>query len=342
MKIQSKHELIYGIPKAELHVHIEGTLEPELLFEIAARNAVKLKYNSVEELRKAYHFNNLQEFLDIYYAGANVLLYEQDFFDLTMAYLLRMKEEQVVHAEIFFDPQTHTSRGVSFDTVITGIRRAAEEARQEWGMSTILIMCFLRHLSEESAQQTMDQALPYKEYIPAVGLDSSERGHPPAKFERVFARAIEEGFITVAHAGEEGPAAYVRDALDLLRISRIDHGIRSLEDPALVTELVRRQIALTLCPLSNQKLQVTPDLRNYPLRKMLDNGMLVMLNSDDPAYFGGYVIDNFLALDEALDLTSEEIHLLARNSFVASFLSEKQQSDYLNHVDQFYHNWLCS
>ena len=342
MKIQSKHELILGIPKAELHVHIEGTLEPELLFEIAARNAVKLKYDSVEDLRKAYHFNNLQEFLDIYYAGADVLLFEQDFFDLTMAYLRRMRSEQVVHAEIFFDPQTHTARGVSFETVITGIRRAVEEARQEWGMSVTIIMCFLRHLSEESAQQTLDQALPYKQYIPAVGLDSSERGHPPAKFERVFARALEEGFITVAHAGEEGPAAYVRDALDLLHISRIDHGIRSLEDPALVSELAERQIALTLCPLSNQKLQVIPDLRNYPLRKMLENGMLVMINSDDPAYFGGYVVDNFLALDEALDLTPHEIHLLARNSFVASFLSEKEQSDYLNRVDHFYRNWLCS
>lgn len=342
MEIERKKELIRGIPKAELHVHIEGTLEPELLFEIAARNAVPLKYSSVEELRSAYRFNNLQEFLDIYYAGANVLLHEQDFYDLTMAYLRRMKDEQVLHAEIFFDPQTHTTRGVSFDTVITGIRRAAEVAGQEWGMSVILIMCFLRHLSEESAQQTLDQALPYKAYIPAVGLDSSELGHPPAKFERVFARALDEGFITVAHAGEEGPAAYVREALDLLHISRIDHGIRSLDDPALVRELAERQIALTLCPLSNQKLQVIPDLRNYPLRKMLESGMLVMINSDDPAYFGGYVIDNFLALDVALDLTPEEIHLLARNSFLSSFLDDEKQADYLLKVDEYYQKWLCS
>lgn len=342
MEIERKKELIRGIPKAELHVHIEGTLEPELLFEIAARNAVPLKYSTVEELRAAYRFNNLQEFLDIYYAGANVLLHEQDFYDLTMAYLRRMKDEQVLHAEIFFDPQTHTARGVSFDTVITGIRRAAEAAGQEWGMSVILIMCFLRHLSEESAQQTLDQALPYKAYIPAVGLDSSELGHPPAKFERVYARALDEGFITVAHAGEEGPAAYVRDALDLLHISRIDHGIRSLDDAALVKELAERQIALTLCPLSNQKLQVIPDLHNYPLRKMLESGMLVMINSDDPAYFGGYVIDNFLALDVALDLTPEEIHLLARNSFLSSFLDDKKRSDYLLKVDEYYQKWLCS
>lgn len=342
MEIERKKELIRGIPKAELHVHIEGTLEPELLFEIAARNAVPLKYSSVEELRAAYRFNNLQEFLDIYYAGANVLLHEQDFYDLTMAYLRRMKDEQVLHAEIFFDPQTHTARGVSFDTVITGIRRAAETAGQEWGMSVILIMCFLRHLSEESAQRTLDQALPYKAYIPAVGLDSSELGHPPAKFERVYARALNEGFITVAHAGEEGPAAYVRDALDLLHISRIDHGIRSLDDADLMKELAERQIALTLCPLSNQKLQVIPDLHIYPLRKMLESGMLVMINSDDPAYFGGYVIDNFLALDDALDLTPEEIHLLARNSFLSSFLDDEKRSDYLLKVDEYYQKWLCS
>lgn len=313
----SIEQLIRTIPKAELHIHIEGSLEPELMFEIAQRNGVKLRYGSVEELRRAYDFTNLQSFLDIYYEAASVLLHERDFYDMTMAYLRRAAADNVRHSEIFFDPQTHTARGIPFATVINGITRALAEG----GISTRLILCFLRHLSAESAMATLEGALPFKERIIAVGLDSSEVGNPPSKFAAVFARARAEGFLAVAHAGEEGPPSYIREALDVLHVKRIDHGVRCLEDPALVEELVARQIPLTVCPLSNVKLRVFPSMKEHNLRKLLQHGLRVTINSDDPAYFGGYIVDNYLAVAEALSLTEDEIRQLARNSFEASFLS---------------------
>ncbi|QEY23221.1 adenosine deaminase [Neisseria animalis] len=330
----SLHSLIAALPKAELHVHIEGTLEPELMFEIAQRNGVEIPYRNVEEIRAAYEFHNLQSFLDIYYAGAAVLLHEQDFFDLTYAYLLRCKADNVVHTEIFFDPQTHTARGVAFETVIGGMLRACEAARKEWGISSLLIMCFLRHLSEESAFETLEQALPFKENIIGVGLDSSEVGHPPSKFERVFARAREAGFLTVAHAGEEGPPQYVREALDLLEVARIDHGVRSEEDEELMERLVDLQMPLTVCPLSNLKLKVVGQLAQHNLRRMLKRGVLVTVNSDDPAYFGGYVNHNFTELADALDLTAGEIRTLCKNSFAASFLSDEEKERWCSRIDK--------
>jgi len=336
MTTQSIGAFVTGIPKAELHLHIEGSLEPELLFRIAERNGLDIPWKSVEELRKAYRFSNLQDFLNIYYAGANVLLTEQDFYDLTWAYLLKMREEHVVHTEIFFDPQTHTVRGVSFETVISGIHRALADAERDWGMSSRLILSFLRHLDEASAMQTLEEALPYRQWITAVGLDSSEQGNAPSKFRRVFEKAINEKFLTVAHAGEEGPAAYVKEALDLLKVSRIDHGIRSLEDESLVRELARKKTPLTTCPLSNLKLKVVKDLRDYPLRTMMEKGLLVTVNSDDPAYFGGYVNENYLAVIEALNLTKKEFCQLVRNSFEASFLDETTKKSFLKKVDDYY------
>jgi adenine deaminase len=327
---------ISGLPKAELHLHIEGTFEPKLMFEIAERNLIKLKYNSVEELKSAYNFNNLQEFLDIYYSGANVLLHEQDFYDLTWAYLQKVHSQNVLHTEVFFDPQTHTSRGVSFDKVISGIHRALEDGRKKLGISYRLILSFLRHLSEESAFQTLEEALPYKSWITAVGLDSSEKGHPPVKFEQVFAKAQAEGFLTVAHAGEEGPPEYVWEAMNLLNVSRIDHGNRSLEDLLLVNELVARKMPLTVCPLSNLKLKVVTDMTQHPLVKMLEKGMLATVNSDDPAYFGGYVNENYLAVAETLNLTKEQIVQLAKNSFIASFLDEDAKKEMIEKVDLYY------
>jgi adenosine deaminase len=311
----SIEQLIRTIPKAELHIHIEGSLEPELMFEIARRNDVELPYRSVEELRRAYDFTNLQSFLDIYYEAAGVLLQERDFYDMTMAYLRRAAADNVRHAEIFFDPQTHTARGVPFAMVINGIARALADG----GISARLILCFLRHLSAESAMATLEEALPFKEHIVAVGLDSSELGNPPSKFAAVFARARAEGFLAVAHAGEEGPPSYIREALDLLHVRRIDHGVRCLEDPALVEELVARQIPLTVCPLSNVKLRVFPSMKEHNLRKLLLRGLRVTINSDDPAYFGGYIVDNYLAVAEALALTEDEIRQLAQNSLDASF-----------------------
>lgn len=326
--------LIQRLPKAELHVHIEGTFEPELMFALARRNGVSIPYASVEEVRAAYNFHNLQSFLDIYYAGAQVLLYEQDFYELTLAYLHRCREDNVVHTEIFFDPQTHTARGVAFATVLNGIRRACDEARREWGMSSLLIMCFLRHLSEEDAFATLAQALPYREHMIGVGLDSSEVGHPPSKFARVFAAAREAGFLAVAHAGEEGPPQYVYEALDLLHVSRIDHGVRAEEDEALMTRLIAAQMPLTVCPLSNLKLKVVNHLAEHNLYRMLQRGVCVTVNSDDPAYFGGYMNQNFIELAAALDLSESDIRTLCKNSFRASFLSKTEQTQWCAKVDQ--------
>lgn len=328
-------KFIRGIPKAELHVHIEGTFEPELMFKIAQRNDIKIKYKSIDELRKAYDFSNLQEFLDIYYSGASVLIREQDFYDMTWAYIKKLHLQNVLHAEIFFDPQTHTDRGIQFSTVITGIHKALINAEKEFGMSTKLIMCFLRHLDEEQAFQTLDQSLEYKDWIVAVGLDSSEIGHPPSKFQRVFEKAQAGGFLTVAHAGEEGPPEYVWEAINLLNVRRIDHGNRALEDDTLVQLLAQKQIPLTVCPLSNLKLRVVDKLENHPLKKMMNNGLLVTINSDDPAYFGGQLNDNYLKLSKALHLTTNDIYQLAKNSFTASFLSDSEKLSYIKKVDEY-------
>jgi adenine deaminase len=325
-------DLLRRMPKCELHIHIEGSLEPELIFALAQRNGVSLPYASVEDLRAAYAFTNLQSFLDIYYAGASVLLKEQDFFDMAMAYFQRAAADNVVHAELFFDPQTHTDRGVPFEVVIQGLSRACEAAKREHGISALLIMCFLRHLSEEAAFDTLAQALPYRQkfgkHFVGVGLDSSEQGHPPEKFSRVFARCRELGLHVVAHAGEEGPPAYIWSALIELKVQRIDHGVRCLEDAALVARLVQDRMPLTVCPLSNVKLCVVPDMVAHPLPAMLNAGLCVTVNSDDPAYFGGYINQNFMATFAALpQLTATHAHQLARNSIEASFIvaSEKQR-----------------
>ena len=326
-------ELIQALPKAELHVHIEGTFEPELMFAIAQRNQIQIPYHSVEEVKQAYNFHNLQSFLDIYYAGANVLVHEQDFYDLAWAYFEKCAEDRVVHTEMFFDPQTHTERGVEFATVIAGLKRACQDAQQKLGISSQLIMCFLRHLSEEKAFETLEQALPFKDEIIAVGLDSSEVGHPPAKFERVFAKAREEGFLIVAHAGEEGPPEYVWEALDLLKVNRIDHGVRSEEDKQLMARLIAEKMPLTVCPLSNLKLCVVNDMKEHNIRRLLQQGVHVTVNSDDPSYFGGYMNDNFIAIAEALDLSHDEIKVLAKNSFEASFISNEQKQKWNNQID---------
>ena len=324
---------IRHIPKAELHLHIEGSLEPELMFEMAKKNGVKIKYKSIEEIRAAYNFNNLQEFLDLYYAGADVLLTEEDFYDLTMAYLKKAHEDNVLHTEIFFDPQTHTSRGVKFEAVVNGITRALEDGKKQMDISSHLIMCFLRHLDEKSAMKTLEHALDYKDKIIAVGLDSSELGNPPNKFTNVFELAQKEGFLTVAHAGEEGPASYVWEAINLLNVMRIDHGVRSIDDEKLVDELVKRQIPLTVCPLSNLKLKVVSDLKDHPLKKMLDKNLMVTINSDDPSYFGGYVNQNYLEVAESLNLIKDDILVLAKNSFQSSFLNKEQKQYYLNKIE---------
>jgi adenosine deaminase len=323
---------LMAMPKAELHIHIEGSLEPELIFELAQRNGVSLAYPTVEALRQAYAFSDLQSFLDIYYAGASVLLTEQDFYDMTAAYLRRAQANNVRHAEIFFDPQTHTARGVAFDTVIKGIWRACQDSP----VSASLIMCFLRHLSEEEALVTLEEALPFRDKIIGVGLDSSEVGHPPEKFARVFERARQLGLHLVAHAGEEGPPAYIESALDILHVERIDHGVRCLEDAGLVQRLVREQMALTVCPLSNIKLRVFDVMGEHNLRRLLDAGLAATVNSDDPAYFGGYVNDNYLAAFEALPLDVSHARQLARNSFAAAFLEPEQKRAYLNEVDRFF------
>lgn len=322
------------LPKAELHLHIEGSLEPELLFKLAGRNKVDIPFRSVEEVRAAYNFSNLQDFLDIYYQGMSVLLTEEDFFDLTMAYLNRVRADNVRHVEIFFDPQGHTERGVPFDTAISGILTALSLSKAQFGVTSKLIMCFLRHLSEEAAFETLRQAEGWLDRIAAVGLDSSETGHPPSKFQRVFKAARERGLKCVAHAGEEGPPAYVREALDLLGIERLDHGNRALEDEALIDRLRAAQMTLTVCPLSNLKLCVVDDMTAHPLKCMLDLGLNATVNSDDPAYFGGYVMDNFKAVIEALDLTRDDIKTLAKNSFAGSFLSEGEKRAQLAAIDR--------
>jgi adenosine deaminase len=313
---------IAAIPKAELHIHIEGSLEPELMLDLARRNGVSLRYDSIDALKAAYRFGNLQDFLDLYYEG--------------MPHVLRRAAAQNVrHAEIFFDPQGHTDRGVAFQTVIDGLWRALKDAERQFGMTTALILCFLRHLDEASAQRTLDEALPWRERIVGVGLDSSEKGHPPSKFERVFARARGLGLKAVAHAGEEGPPNYVREALDVLRVDRIDHGNRALEDPALTARLAREQIPLTVCPLSNLRLCVVPDMKAHPLKRMLQAGLMATLNSDDPAYFGGYMNENFSAVQQGLDLGREDIATLARNGFRAAFCDEATKGRHLAALDSF-------
>ena len=318
-------DFIQGLPKVELHLHIEGTLEPDLMFALAKRNNVAIPFESESEVRDAYEFSDLQSFLDIYYQGANVLIHEQDFFDLTWAYLLRCRQDNVVHTEIFFDPQTHTDRGIDFDTVILGIHRALAQAEAELNISSRLIMCFLRHLDEDAALATLEQALPHRDKIVAVGLDSSEKGNPPAKFQRVFERAIDEGFLTVAHAGEEGPASYIRDSLSLLKVSRIDHGVRCVEDPALVERLIADRTPLTVCPLSNIKLCVFDSMAQHNIVALLRRGLKVTINSDDPAYFGGYMTDNFLAVAEAHSMTTAEIAQFSSNAIAASFIGEHEK-----------------
>jgi len=326
---------IHHIPKAELHLHIEGTLEPELMFSLAERNRVAVPFKSVTEVRKAYAFENLQSFLDIYYAGARVLIHERDFYDLTWAYLKKAWEQNVIHTEIFFDPQTHTDRGIPFATVINGIHQALADAHRQFGMTSRLILCFLRHLSAAQAMQTLNQALAFKKWITAVGLDSSERGNPPEKFTEVFAKARAEGFLTVVHAGEEGPPEYIRQALKELKASRIDHGVRCVEDAGLVDYLVAHQIPLTVCPLSNIKLRVFNSMAEHNLKKMLQRGLVVTINSDDPAYFGGYIEENMLAAQQALDLSQEDIYVMAKNSFAAAFLDLEQRQAYFQRLQPF-------
>jgi adenosine deaminase len=311
-----------ALPKVELHVHVEGTLEPELMFELATRNGVRLPYGSVEEVRRAYQFTDLQSFLDLYYAGTGVLVTEQDFHDLTWAYLTRVAGQAVRHVELFFDPQAHTDRGVPFETVVTGLHRALAEGERQLGISSRLILCFLRHLPAEAAMAALERALPFRTWITGVGLDSSEVGHPPEKFARVFERARAEGFRAVAHAGEEGPPAYIWQALDVLGVERVDHGVRCLEDPRLVARLVADRVPLTVCPLSNVKLRVFPTLADHNLKRLLEAGLRVTVNSDDPAYFGGYVLENYRAAQAALGLTRDDLRLLARNAIEASFLDE--------------------
>lgn len=326
---------IAGLPKAELHIHIEGSLEPEMMLALAERNGVRLRYGSVEAVREAYRFTNLQDFLDLYYQGMSVLREERDFYDLAQAYLHRAAAQNVRHVEIFFDPQGHTDRGISFQTVIDGLWRALQEAERDLGITGALIMCFLRHLDEASAERTLDEVLPWRDRIIGVGLDSSEKGNPPSKFRQVFDRARDLGFLTVAHAGEEGPAEYVREALDLLHVSRIDHGNAAMNDLDLVARLVRERVPLTVCPLSNLRLRGVPDLASHPLRRMLQLGLKATVNSDDPAYFGGYMNENFMAAQQALGLTRGEIATLARNSFLASFCEPRVKVRHLAALEAF-------
>jgi adenine deaminase len=328
-------DFILDIPKAELHIHIEGSLEPELMFELAARNGVTLPFRSVEEIRRAYEFTDLQSFLDIYYQGTGVLRHEQDFYDMTWAYLNKAHDQNVRHAEIFFDPQSHTGRGIPFKTVVTGIHRALRDARQQLRISSKLIMCFLRHLSAAEAMETLQQALPFREWIAAVGLDSSELGHPPSKFREVFDQARAAGFLAVAHAGEEGPPEYIWQALEQLHVARIDHGVRCIEDPRLVEKLRAEQVPLTVCPLSNVKLRVYADITRHKLKDLLDQGLCATVNSDDPAYFGGYIAENFLAVQQGLSLDREAIHRLVKNSFQAAFLDPEERQELLEELDRF-------
>lgn len=329
---------INNLPKAELHLHIEGTFEPELMFNIAKRNNIKIKYKSVDEIKAAYQFDCLQDFLDIYYEGAGVLITKQDFYDLTYSYLEKCAAQNVRHTEIMFDPQTHTERGVSFETVIKGISNACKDAEEKLGVSSLLIMSYLRHLSEEDAFKTLKQSLPFKHLIAAVGLDSSEKGNPPSKFKKVFEASVKQGYIPLAHAGEEGPPEYVWEALDILKIQRIDHGNNCLLDNSLVKEIVKRDIALTVCPLSNTALQVVDDLRNHPLKKMMDLGLKVTINSDDPAYFGGQVNQNYIDIQKALNLTKQQLYELANNSFQYSLLENSMKKVYLEELKTYWEN----
>ena len=331
-------KFINGLPKAELHLHIEGTLNPELMFKIAKRNKIEIKYKSVDELKKAYHFNNLQDFLNLYYEGTAVLLTEEDFYEMTWAYLEKASSQNVLHCEIFFDPQTHTNRGIKFDTVINGIHKALSDAESKLGISSRLIMCFLRDLDEDSAIKTLHEALPHKDKIIGVGLDSAEIGNPPSKFKNVFNIARSEGFLTVAHAGEEGPANYVWEALEQLNVSRIDHGNNSMNDQDLLDQLVKLKIPLTVCPLSNLKLKVVDNLKKHPLKKMIQKNLFVTINSDDPAYFGGYVNENYSAIALALNLSKEEISNLAKNSFHASFLDNDQKEKMIDKINEYVEN----
>ncbi|UWZ99169.1 adenosine deaminase [Vibrio splendidus] len=326
---------IKNLPKVELHLHIEGTLEPELMFELAKRNNVSIPFENPDQVRDAYQFHNLQSFLDIYYQGANVLLHQQDFYDLTWAYLLKCQQDNVVHTEIFFDPQTHTERGIGFDTVVGGITQALQQAEQELGISSQLIMCFLRHLDEDSAFETLKQALPYKDKIIAVGLDSSEQSNPPEKFKHVFQEAINQGFLTVAHAGEEGPAQNIIDALSLLGITRIDHGVRCVEDEELMEQLIAKRTPLTVCPLSNTKLKVFETMQEHNIVELLRKGLCVTINSDDPAYFGGYMNDNFLAVANAHPVTKNELAQFSINAIEASFISPNAKEELITQVRQY-------
>ena len=329
-------KVIQGIPKAELHLHIEGSFEPELMFKIAKRNRIALAYDSVESLKKAYQFNNLQEFLDIYYTGAQVLLHEQDFFDLTWAYLNKVHSQNVVHVEVFFDPQTHTDRGIQFEVVITGIYRALEKAKRELNISYKLIMSYLRHLSEEAAFRTLEMSLPFKHWIDGVGLDSSEIGNPPNKFTKVFDASDKHGYQLVAHAGEEGPVDYIWEALDLLKVVRIDHGNRCLDDEALVQRLIKQRIPLTLCPLSNVALKVIRSMKDHPVVKMLDKGILATIHSDDPAYFGGYMNENYYETARVLNLTKPQLMQLAINAFEASWLPLDAKEKRISQVKRYF------
>jgi adenosine deaminase len=332
---ETSKTFVQDMPKAELHIHIEGSLEPELMFSLAERNGVALRYASVEEVRRAYDFSDLQSFLYVYYEATQVLLHEQDFYDLTWAYLRKAAAQNVRRAEVFFDPQAHTGRGVSFETVVTGIHRAMLDAERQLGISSALILCFLRHLSAEEAKETLHSSLPYREWIVGVGLDSSEVGNPPKEFKAVFDEAREHGLLTVAHAGEEGPPEYIWQALDDLQVSRIDHGVRCVEDPKLVERLREEQIPLTVCPLSNVRLRVFDTIRDHNLKRMLDLGLCVTVNSDDPAYFGGYVDENFQAVQEGLHVSRDGIYRLAKNSFQASFLDQGEKQRLLNELDDY-------
>lgn len=329
-------KIVEGIPKAELHLHIEGSFEPELMFEIAKRNNIELAYDSIESIKKAYRFNNLQEFLDIYYMGAQVLIHEQDFFDLTWAYLTKVHSQNVVHVEIFFDPQTHTERGIGFDIVINGITRALEQGQEELGISYKLIMSYLRHMSEAEAFETLESSIPFKHLIDGVGLDSSEKGNPPSKFVNVFKASADHGYKLVAHAGEEGPSEYIWEALDLLKIVRIDHGNRCLDDEDLTQRLVDEKIALTLCPLSNVELKVIQKMEEHPVAKMLDRGILATIHSDDPAYFGGYMNENYYETAKALNLDKSQLMQLAINAFEASWLSREEKDGHIAEVHGYF------
>ena len=325
-------DFIKKSPKAELHLHIEGTLEPEQMFALAKRNNIQIPFKNINEAKKAYNFSNLESFLKIYYEGAKVLVNEQDFFDLTWAYALKCKEDNIVHAEIFFDPQTHTDRGISFDVVINGIYKALQKAQKEFGLSFKIIMCFLRHLDEKEGFKVLDEALAHKDKIYGVGLDSSETDNPPNKYEKLFKKAIKYGFITVAHAGEEGPPEYIWEALNLLNVKRIDHGVQCLKDEKLVEKLSESQIPLTVCPLSNIKLRVFNKLEDHNIKKMLDKRLMVMVNSDDPAYFGGYLNKNLIETQEALNLSQDEVKTLLINSFKSSFLNEEKKREWISKI----------